>query len=311
MSDLRDLGFRGPRSAASSDLAAVIELILEQQANADRNVPSLGVDSAGVAAELEALEPPWFETLRIVCREDGTVTGAVLVDWSIEARRAWINGPWIRADDEVWPVIGAALATAATAQLPSVIERSTLSAGVEHRCMAQLAVRLGWSATEVNHVLVTDAETINAWPKPKDGERLRSMTLNDVTALGPLHAVEFPATYYSAAELAARVARGDQIVLIAERDGGGIDGYVAGQIQPDGDGYIDFLAVAPSARRSGVGKRLLVMLCRQLVARSTSQRVCLTVQDGRAPARRLYESLGFGYDISIVGFESPAPPADR
>ncbi len=288
----------------------MIELILEQQADADRNVPSLGVDSAGVLAELEDLEPPWFETLRIVCREDGTVTGAVLVDWSTEARRAWINGPWIRADDEVWPVIGAVLVAAATAQLPSVIERSTLSAVVEHRCMAELATRLGWSTTEVNHVLVADAETINAWPKPKEGERLRSMTVNDVADLEPLHDVEFPATYYSATELAARVSRGDQIVLIAERDGGGIDGYIAGQIQPDGDGYIDFLAVAPSARRSGVGQRLLVMLCRQLIPRSTSQRVCLTVQAGRAPARRLYESLGFTYDVSIVGFDSRTSPTE-
>ena len=94
-SDLRKLGYRGPRSATPEDLDAVIQLILDQQAHTDRNVPSLGVDKAGVTAELEDLEPPWVETLRIVCGEDGTVAGAVVVDWSTAARRAWVNGPWV------------------------------------------------------------------------------------------------------------------------------------------------------------------------------------------------------------------------
>ncbi|NNC42020.1 MAG: GNAT family N-acetyltransferase [Acidimicrobiia bacterium] len=197
-----------------------------------------------------------------------------------------------------------------TSQLPAVIERSTVIAAVEHRGMADLAVRLGWSPTEVNHVLIADFETINAWTSTETA-RLRSMTPEDVADLGPIHDLEFPKTYYSAGDLASRSSRGEQIVLIAERDDGSFAGYIAGQIQPDGDGYIDFLAVSPSARRTGIGMGLVVAMCQQLVSRSSTQRVCLTVQDGRAPARRLYESLGFRYDASIVGFESMVPLVTR
>ncbi|MFN0089303.1 MAG: GNAT family N-acetyltransferase [Acidimicrobiales bacterium] len=188
-----------------------------------------------------------------------------------------------------------------------------MTAVVGHRCMSALALQLGWSATEVNHVLIVNAQTVEAWSisSPQAPGLLRTMADEDVAAVRALHDVEFPDTYYSASELAARVSRGDQIVLIADRghgrqnDGCKIDGYIAGRIRPDGDAYIDFLAVAPSERRSGLGRRLVVTLCRQLVAESTTQRVCLTVQTTRSPARALYESLGFEQEIAIIGFEAP------
>lgn len=296
-----------PRLATPDDVDAVIGLIIDQQARPDRNTPTLGVTSASVLAELEDLEPPWIQTLRIASSDDGRLVGAVLIDWSAEARRAWIHGPWADADDQQWPEIGAVLLEAATSQLPAEIATTVMTAIVEHHCMANLAGRLGWSAGEVNHVLVVDAKTVETWTSPTDPDSLRSMTDDDVAAIRALHDVEFPSTYYSAAELAARVSRGDQIVLIADLDDGSIGGYVAGQIQPDGDGYIDFLAVAAAARQSGIGRELVTTLCRQLIPRTATLRVCLTVQDQRAPARALYDSLGFKRDGSIVGFESPAP----
>ena len=38
------------------------------------------------------------------------------------------------------------------------------------------------------------------------------------------------------------------VVLVAEGEGHGVVGYVAGRIQPDGEGCIDFLAVSPAHR---------------------------------------------------------------
>lgn len=251
--------------------------------------------------------------LRIVCHDDAEVSGAVLIDWDIESGQSWVHGPWIAVDDDRWHEIGSGLVDAAMSQLPPGITKSVMTASVGHHCMAAIAHQLGWSAGEVNHVLRVDAPTVAAWSflSPPAPGGLRTMTDEDVAAVRSLHDVEFPGTYYSASELAARVTRGDQIVLIADRrqgrhnDGDEIDGYIAGQIQPDGDGYIDFLAVAHSARRAGLGRRLVVGLCRQLMAESTTQRVCLTVQTTRSPARALYESLGFEQEIAIIGFEAP------
>ncbi len=249
-----------PRPAVDDDLDTVMGLVLTQQGRDERNIPTLGVTRVGVIAELDALQPPWNETLRIVSHDD-EVIGAVLVDWDIESGQSWVHGPWIAVDDDRRPEIGSGLVDAAMSQLPPGITKSVLTAAVGHRCMAALAHQLGWSASEVNHVLRVDAPTIAAWstPSPPVPSGLRTMTDEDVTAVRTLHDVEFPGTYYSASELAARVTRGDQIVLIANRGDGRhvdrheIDGYIAGQIQPDGDGYIDFLAVAPSARRPASG----------------------------------------------------------
>ena len=39
-----------------------------------------------------------------------------------------------------------------------------------------------------------------------------------------------------------------------------------------------------------------------MIAAATTGELHLTVQDHRAPARRLYESLGFQRSLSIVGY---------
>lgn len=299
-----------PRPANDNELDEAIDLIIDQQVRLDRNIPSLGDTRSGVIAELHDLDPPWTETLRVVF--DGSdLIGVVLVDWDIATRRAWIHGPWISTDEARWPDLDASLLAAATSQLPDVIGNTIMTATVENRRLAALAKRVGWSAGEVNHVVIVDRSTIEQWPGSTQArDRIRPITDEDVTALGPLHDAEFPDTYYSAVELAARAARGEQTVLIAHDGNTGIDGYVAGQIQPDGDGYIDFLAIAPDARRRGLGRELLSELCRQLIPETTTQRACLTVQDGRSTARAFYESLGFRPDVSIVGYSAPAETAD-
>ena len=85
-------------------------------------------------------------------------------------------------------------------------------------------------------------------------------------------------------------------------DGPRFLGYAAGRVQADGEGYLDFIAVADAARGRGAGRDLMVAVCRPVVAASTTGKLHLTVQDHRTPARRLYESLGFERSLSIVGY---------
>ena len=93
-------------------------------------------------------------------------------------------------------------------------------------------------------------------------------------------------------------------MLLAE-EGSRFLGYAAGRVQPDGAGYLDYLAVPDAARGHGAGRDLLVAIGRYLVDAAPHHDVNLTVQDHRAPARRLYESLGFELQLSIVGYERP------
>ncbi len=193
---------------------------------------------------------------------------------------------------------------AATDQTPAAVTSSVLSADVAHHLMAALAERLGWPA-ELNHVLFATATTIGSWPAEVAVTTVRSAVASDLEAIRPLHDGEFPATYFSASEVVERAGRGEQVVLVAEHDGGGVCGYVAGRIDPDGDGYVDFLAVAPETRRTGVGGALVRAVSRALLPASSTRRISLTVQDIRAGARAFYESLGFEVETSIVGYREP------
>ena len=78
--------------------------------------------------------------------------------------------------------------------------------------------------------------------------------------------------------------------LVAEEDGT-VRGYIGSQsVPPDCD--ILNLAVAPDARRQGLGQQLLQALLDALHRRGI-ERVFLEVRPTNVPARALYAALGF------------------
>jgi ribosomal protein S18 acetylase RimI-like enzyme len=90
----------------------------------------------------------------------------------------------------------------------------------------------------------------------------------------------------------------DRFVVLAE-DAGRPLGYVGWQVNADGSGRLQMVAVHPRERRRGVG----TAVCRAALDR-LRQRGVSVVHIGtggdefHAPARRLYESLGFtGYPV--------------
>jgi ribosomal protein S18 acetylase RimI-like enzyme len=85
---------------------------------------------------------------------------------------------------------------------------------------------------------------------------------------------------------------------------GTVAGYAAGQVHPDGEGYVDYVAVKRAARGLGIGRALVVDLARRLLDRSPTHQVALVVDDDRAPARALYASLGFVTATSFVAYQS-------
>jgi ribosomal protein S18 acetylase RimI-like enzyme len=301
-----------PRPAAPHELDAVVSLIAWQQADASRQITYLGTTPAGIRAELDGLEPAWGQTARVLDGAGGGahgIVGAVVVEWDSELGRAWIVGPWVDGDGDAWQLAASDLLDAALAQLPDEIAQHELSGDVANTRLGALAEARGWVPTEANHALVADAGTVAGWdPAPAgedgDGGALRSPGSGDVAGIAALHDVEFPATYADAAQLVAGHASGDRVVLVAPGEAavGEVAGYAAGRVQDDGEGFIDFVAVAPAARGTGVGRRLVQALTRQLLDRSSTGRVCLTVQDHRAPARALYEQLGFRPDGTFLAY---------
>ncbi len=288
----------------TATLDAVVALIADQQQQRERQVVYVGEQPDGIRAELEALDPRWTETVRIV-GGSGWPRAAVLSEWDRTIGRAWIFGPWVDGDDEAWERWAGPLVSSQVAQLPPTVTSLELSGTTENERLARLAAELGWPVTETNFAYVFRAASSDELAQaPEDG--LRGVVAEDLGLIAPLHDVEFPATYFSARQLLERAAAGEHVVLVATSADGRFAGYAAGRVQPDGTGYIDFVAVEPSARGAGAGRRLVTGLVRRLLPQSTTGEVHLTVQEHRAPARALYTSLGFERDIGFVGYRSPS-----
>lgn len=291
---------------SAAEIGAVLELIASEQVRPDRSVPTLSVDVDVLRSELDEFEPSWTSVARLTrSAADDTVVGAILVEWSVDAGRAWIHGPWVGVDDDRWLDHAVPLVSATLGQFPVRVTRAVMCGSVDHRLLGALATTLGWDASEVSHALCLTEDRMAAWPTTEDrGVALRDAAAHDADAIRPLHDREFPSTYYTAAELVERADDDAQTVLVATDDGGAVCGYAAGRVQPDGDGYVDFVAVATRQRRRGIGRVLTVELARRLVRESPTRRICLTVRDSNHEARALYESLGFEIDVSIAPFES-------
>ena len=95
---------------------------------------------------------------------------------------------------------------------------------------------------------------------------------------------------WSEGSVAGELENALSLWLVAEEDGT-VRGYIGSQsVPPDCD--ILNLAVAPDARRQGLGQQLLQALLDALHRRGI-ERVFLEVRPTNVPARALYAALGF------------------
>lgn len=288
------------RRVEPSELDALLDFIAERQADPATGTCYLGTERASIRLELEELGDAWPGSALVVTDPAGRIVGASVTEADPELGRSWIHGPWV-ADDR-WDDLAPPLLEAAIALCPPEVQAHEFSGDVSNRRMADLAAELGWTASVPNHVFVANADTASTWPD--DDPRVRAPRPDDFAAIDPLHAAEFPNTYLATRPMINEGIAGDRITLVSEA-AGAVLGYAAGRVQPDGTGYLDFIAVVPQARRSGAGLGLLVTVSRRIIESAPAGDVNLTVQEHRAPAIALYQRLGFVRETIIVGYSSP------
>lgn len=283
-----------PRPCA--DRAAALAFIITMQADPATATAYLGEEPEGIEAELEGLAQPWLQTVRVV-EEHGMLVGACAIEWDEESSMAWIHGPWAAA--ERFDDLAEDLLRAATAQCPPSIRRLELCGHLGHTGMARLSAQLGWTSTPASHAMVVPARDVASWSEAEDA---RPATEPDLAAVSALHEAEFGQSYATPRQLLA-----DYVTLVVELDGP-VVGYAAGQLQSDGQAYVDFMAVDPGVRRRGLGKGLLGALAHRLVAAGDPDRLHLTVDERRTPAIALYESLGMHRETTIRGYRGHVQP---
>lgn len=141
--------------------------------------------------------------------------------------------------------------------------------------------------------LVEPAETTSADPAPLvEPVETTPATLDDLPALVALEESGFPARERWSAESWRDELTGDgRTVLVARRAGAGIVGAVTVQtVGPTAD--LHRVVVDPSARRTGVGRRLTAAAVAAAEG-AGARKVVLEVRYDNEPAIALYQSLGF------------------
>ena len=138
--------------------------------------------------------------------------------------------------------------------------------------------------------------------------KLRGATVDDLDRIMDLETGTFGTDAWSHEAMRRDLINAQCHYLVAQRVGfpGEIDGY-AGLFCPPGalQGDIQTIAVAESARRSGLGRTLMHALIGEARKRGANE-VFLEVRADNPGAHHLYETLGFE-DIAVrVAYYQPA-----
>ena len=118
---------------------------------------------------------------------------------------------------------------------------------------------------------------------------LRPLTAADLPAAAALEAACFSHPW-TERQLAADLDNDLLSLWAAEGEDGTLLGYAEARAVLD-EGTLERIAVAPAARRRGIGEALLARLVRE--GRGRLAFLTLEVRAGNAPAIGLYEKLGF------------------
>ncbi len=120
-------------------------------------------------------------------------------------------------------------------------------------------------------------------------------------AFGRLHAETFPTGASTPAD-DLLAGRDDEHAIFAAADGLRLLGYICVSVnRAPREGFIDYLAVKPSARGRGIGARLLQTALRWTFETQDLPQAALCVSEWRGGARRLYEQAGFALTASGIG----------
>lgn len=285
-----------------ADLAAVAAFLAVAQTDPSRHVGYLDDDPHAIIEQLRELAPLGTAGL-IVARDAGRIVGVLAAEWETDPPRCWWHGPFV-ADDADTDAVADALLARGTALLPAEVTEQETCSDHRHAWMDRFARRHGFVAEEPSAVLGRDLG-------PELPERsVATVPVDDLDAprrdaVAALHDRLFRNTHTPGEKL---VAGGTDRLLVVVENGVPV-GYVAVERQEGGEGYLDFLGVAPEAQGRGLGSALVAAACHEMRDGLGCRTTHLTVRVSNAAARRVYANNGFVEERVLVpyrrGFSIP------
>jgi ribosomal protein S18 acetylase RimI-like enzyme len=268
-------------------LPAVAGAVARWQSDPRTHVCYLSMDADAIASELTELEPAGLDA-GLVALRDGQVVGCLSAEWDTDPPRVWWYGPFVDPADPEADDIVDVLYERMRFSLPRSVVEEELAVDDRHVTVAAFAARHGFERVDdASAVFVLQTATASV----DRGVGVDVMEIEDAdrSAVAALHDRLFPGTHSTG----GRIASGEhhQVLLVAHSADRPV-GYLAGEVQTDGEGYIDYLGVEPDHRGQGIGKALVLAAVGALRGLGC-HRISLTVRESNHAARRLYRSLGF------------------
>jgi ribosomal protein S18 acetylase RimI-like enzyme len=210
-----------------------------------------------------------------------------------------LYGPLV--EDSRWDSIADALYQQALAQqiIPPGYEQEVF-VDVRHTRMAAFAQRHGFPARPLeNHMKWERAHLARL---PEVNAALVPYEPADADLFIALHDRLFPETYYRGAAILERLGEQDRLFISRGADGT-VNGYIYAKIDTDNrEGYIDYIGVAESVRRQGLGRALVAHAMRWLLTDPQVESIALTVMGENAAAIALYQGLGYTLRQTLVPY---------
>jgi len=227
---------------------------------------------------------------------EGTrLVGVMGVDFDKEIGRAWLYGPIVTADD--WAAAADALYAAVSPVLPVVVREHEMFVDAENVNCRAFAERHAFTNHGEMAIYFITPERLAALPE-QAAEAWDGRFAEQFVAL---HDRLFPRSNYTLNYMLGERDKGATLLILT--DGDTLAGYFFGRAEPEsGEAYVDLVGVDPAFHGRGLGRRLMLAGLSCLRAMPNLHQVNLTVGPGNLPAMRLYESLGFAQERSMVAF---------
>ena len=266
------------RTATPDDLPDLVALAEEAQRTPTGHIAYLASDADAIEAEMVGLEG-WPENCVVAVRDSGPI-GWLQGESDPDIGRVWWWGPFVATGEP--PDSALQIYDAAVARLDPAITQEEMGPDDRNDIVAAVAGARGFRAETASMVL-------SRMPEPGTvPDVVRPYEPGDAAAVAALHDRLFAGTHTTGAGLVDPAA--SRHLLVAEA--GTIAGYIAFEVQADGSGYIDFVAVDPDHRRKGIAAALVRGACSQLDDLDVT-RIHLTVRENNTAAGALYGRLGF------------------
>lgn len=279
-------GFR-VRPATAADLDAVAALVARWNARPASRCLMLPETAEDVRRDMKAF-PEAPERHFVVAERGGELAGVAACDWDLEENRGWVMGPFV--DPARWEAMAPELFRALLAALPPEVrwlDTYTDVANTRAYALYRASGFVDYKQAEVWEAARPAEDVVAGFPAGA------ALPPEHEAAFLALHNASFPSTHEPGPRLLARRDAEHALFGAATADGG-FAGYIAVKIDDaPRQGFVDYLAVAPEARKHGHGRALLQAALRWAFLEHGVSRVGLIVENQNLGARALYESSGF------------------